>query len=84
MPRDLRSPRYAKLRTLIIAARDTAGLSQATVAKRIGRPQSYIADIERNERRIDVIEFLILAEAIGFDAVEVLREVRGVAEGRPT
>lgn len=75
MPRDLRTPRYARLRSIIIEARKRAGLSQMAVAERLGRPQSYVADIERNERRIDVIEFLALAEAIGFDPVEVVRQV---------
>lgn len=78
VPRDLRHPRYVRLRERLVEARKTAGLSQATVAERLGRPQSYVADIERNERRIDVIEFLALADAIGFDATEMLAEVRTV------
>lgn len=75
MPRDLHSPRYAKLRELVVAARKTAGLTQTAVAQRLGRPQSYVADIERNERRMDVVEFVALGEAIGFDCVEVIRAV---------
>lgn len=75
MPRDLRSPRYARLREVRTQARKTAGLSHAHVARRLGRPQSYMADIERNERRIDVIEFLTLAEVIGIDPLEAIREV---------
>lgn len=78
LPRDIRHPRYARLRALLIAARKAAGLSQAVVAERLRRPQSYVADIERNERRVDVIEFLSLAEAIGFDPGEVLREVASI------
>ena len=76
LPRDLRQPRYARLRELMIEARKAAGLSQAAVAVKLGRPQSYIADIERNERRIDVIEYLALADAIGFDAIGILEQVR--------
>lgn len=75
LARDLHSPRYVKLRELVVAARKSAGLSQAMVACRLGRPQSYVADVERNERRIDVIEFIALGEAIGFDCTEVLRVV---------
>ncbi|MFG1348816.1 helix-turn-helix domain-containing protein [Xanthobacter autotrophicus] len=78
MPRDLRQPRYARLRQLVTEARKAAALSQAAVAEKLGRPQSYIADIERNERRIDVIEFLALADAIGFDPLGVLEEVRAI------
>ena len=78
MPRDLRSPRYSRLREFLVAERKTAGLTQSAVADRLGRPQSYVADIERNERRIDVIESLALADAIGFDASDGLREVAAV------
>lgn len=78
MLRDLRQPRYARLRQLVTEARKVAGLTQAAVAERLGRPQSYVADIERNERRIDVIEFLALADAIGFDPMDILRQVRDV------
>lgn len=75
MPRDLNSPRYQALRELIRAERKRHGLSQADVAKTLGRPQSYVADFERRERRIDVVEYLALAEAIGFDPLALLAKV---------
>ena len=75
MTRDLNSPRYRALRELIRSARKERGMSQVQVAKVMGRPQSYIADFERRERRIDVVEYLALAEAIGFDPAAVLAEV---------
>lgn len=75
LPRNLRSPRYARLREFLVEERKKAGLTQTAVADRLARPQSYVADIERNERRIDVIEYLALADAIGFDPLDGLREV---------
>ena len=78
LPPDLRSPSYACLRDTIIKARKEADLSQAAVARKLGRPQSYMADIERSERRIDIIEYLALAEAVGFDPVEVLYKLMAV------
>ncbi len=80
MPRALDSPRYQRLRRLVREARKARGLTQAAVARALGRPQSYVADFERRERRLDVIEFLAFADAIGFDASAVLAEVRGVCE----
>lgn len=68
------------LRQLIVAARKDAGLSQTIVAERLGRPQSYVADIERNERRIDVIEFIALGKAVGFDCLDVLKAVQSIPE----
>ena len=75
MPRDLNSPRYRVLRELIRAERKERGLTQVQVAKTLGRPQSYVADFERRERRIDVVEYLALAESIGFDPLPLLAEV---------
>ena len=75
LARDLYSPRYDRLRELIVAARKQAGLTQKELGARISRPQSYVTDLERAERRIDVIEFIILAEAIGFDIHQVLQSV---------
>lgn len=78
MPRDLNSPRYQRLREIIVSERKARGLTQANVAKALGRPQSYVADIERRERRIDLIEYLALAEAIGFDPSNVLLQISTV------
>jgi len=75
MPRDLNSPKYQVLRELIRIERKRRGLSQAQVAQALGRPQSYVADFERRERRIDVVEYLALAEAIGFDPLALLAGV---------
>ena len=43
---------------------------------RLNRPQSFVAKYETGERRIDVVEFLEIAEAVGFDPSELIRELR--------
>lgn len=73
MSRTLRSPRHEALRRWLVDQRKAKGLSQAEVAKLIGRYQSFVADLERGQRRLDVVEFLELAEAIGFDASKAIR-----------
>lgn len=86
MEKTLRSPRHVRLVQLIVDKRNEANLSQADLAKAIGRYQSVVAAVESGGRRIDVVEFLDLAETIGFDPYEVLREVAAVAtskRGRP-
>jgi transcriptional regulator with XRE-family HTH domain len=44
------------------------------LAHRLGRRQPYISRIERGERRIDIVEFLDLAHAIGLDPTRFIRE----------
>ncbi len=41
--------------------------------ERLSKPQSYVAKYEKGERRLDVVEFMEVAEPIGFDAAEFLR-----------
>jgi cyanate lyase len=51
------------------------GLTLADVAKRLGRYPSFVALVEGGQRRVDVIEFLDFAEAIGFDLQRALRRI---------
>lgn len=66
---------YATFTDLLKGERKGAGLTQAELAKKLRRPQSYVSKYERGERRIDVVEFLEIARAIGFDPNEVLQKL---------
>jgi transcriptional regulator with XRE-family HTH domain len=63
------------LREHLVAARKAAGVSQQTLADRIGRPQSFVAKVEGGERSLDVIEFVAIACALGLVAHETLAAV---------
>jgi hypothetical protein len=45
------------------------------VAKRLKRYQSYVTLIETGQRRIDVVEFMDIADAIGFDAPAAIKRL---------
>lgn len=72
MPKTIWTDQHTRLRDLLKAKRQAQGLTQAQVAEKLKRPQSFVAKFERGERRIDVIEFLQLADLIGFDPHEML------------
>lgn len=76
MPRSRRSPRRARLQQLLIAARQAVGLTQAELALRLKRPQSFVSKYETGERRIDLVELLELADTMNFDAVDLLQRLR--------
>lgn len=67
--------KYELLQRMLIDARLKAGLKQADVAAKLGKPQSYISKVERGERGIDVIEYLEIAAVIEFDPVDFLDEL---------
>lgn len=61
---------------LLRDARLRARLTQRDVAARLRRPQSFVAKYESGERRLDVMEFLSIAEALDADPVWILRRLR--------
>ncbi|RAI54583.1 helix-turn-helix domain-containing protein [Roseicella frigidaeris] len=75
MPRSRRSPRRARLQELLVERRRAAGLTQAELAERLNRPQSFVSKYETGERRLDVVEFLEVAEALMTSPAELLVEL---------
>ena len=61
---------------LMIKARKAAGLTQDDLARRLKKPQSFVAKYEGGERRLDVVEFLAITRAIGADPVRILRALQ--------
>jgi len=47
---------YKRFRVRLVQARQQAGLTQVEVAKRLGRPNSFVSKCELGERRVDVVE----------------------------
>src|SRR5438132_1107982 len=60
---------------VLVRARERAKLKQLEVAARLGLPASYLSKIESGTRRLDVIELIRVAEAMGVDPAEIVREV---------
>jgi transcriptional regulator with XRE-family HTH domain len=64
------------LRKVLADARREVGLTQVALAKKLGRPQSFVSKFERGERRLDVVEFVELATALQLDPAAVVRELQ--------
>ncbi|TYP80346.1 helix-turn-helix protein [Maritimibacter alkaliphilus HTCC2654] len=64
----------------LVDARVKAGLGQKDLADRLRCHQSLIARLESGQRRVDVVELVVLACAIGFDPFEVLAIVEAATE----
>jgi transcriptional regulator with XRE-family HTH domain len=77
MQKSLRSPEYARLIATLVAVRKNAGVRQQALAKKLGRPQSFIAKYEGGERRIDLIEFVVIVRALGVDPVKLFADFVG-------
>lgn len=64
-----------RLRRRLLEARRARGLRQSDLADRLGRPQSFVSNYERGERRLEVSEFIVIARVLGVDAAAVVAEL---------
>ncbi len=61
----------------LIQARKDAGLTQQQVADKLDRPQSFVAKYENGERRLDVVEFLEIANLLDADPHGIIDAISG-------
>jgi transcriptional regulator with XRE-family HTH domain len=74
MRKTIHSPASQAFCSLLRAERQKAHLSQEKLAEKLDKPQSFIAKIENGERRVDMVEFLTVAAAIGIDPAKFIRK----------
>ncbi len=67
MQKSIYTDKHRKLVDWLIQSRKSAGLTQQQLADKLGRHQSFVAKYENLERRIDVVEFVEIALAIGVE-----------------
>lgn len=79
MEKSLKSAEYARLIALLVAVRQKAGIRQHGLAKKLGKPQSFVAKYEGGERRIDLVEFVTIARAVDADPVRLFKEFLAAA-----
>jgi transcriptional regulator with XRE-family HTH domain len=60
-------PEYEAVKSALVAMRQEAGLTQRDLAERLGREHSFIWRIENGERRVDVLEFCWICQAMAID-----------------
>lgn len=67
MLKSVHTARHALFCESLKRARKAAGLTQVDVARLLREHQSFVSRYETGERRLDVVEFLEVAEILGID-----------------
>lgn len=75
MPGSLGTPRYKLLMTKLVELRKQTGMTQDQLAKKLNKPQSFVAKYEGGERRLDVIEFIDVVTALGGSLSAMINEI---------
>lgn len=67
MPKSLYSAEAAVLRRRLRAVREKFGVTQVALSDALGRSQTFISDVERGVRRLDLVELWQYCGALGID-----------------
>jgi transcriptional regulator with XRE-family HTH domain len=50
-------------------------MTQRQLASAIGKPPSFVAKVEQGERRLDIVEFIAIARALGAKEADLIRAI---------
>ena len=71
-----RTRQHRALQTVLHAMREGGGLTQAELAGRLGKPQSYVSKYESGERKLELPELDEICRALGTNLETLLRRYR--------
>jgi transcriptional regulator with XRE-family HTH domain len=66
---------YKIVGACLAAARQRAKLTQIELAERLGRTQTFVSEVERGQRRVDVIELFVIARGLGADPLRLFEKI---------
>jgi transcriptional regulator with XRE-family HTH domain len=66
---------YEIVGAALAAVRRNANMTQVELAARLGKPQSLVSEYESGRRRVDVVEFVLIARTLGADPVGTFAEI---------
>ena len=64
MPKTIFSAGQERLLRLLREARESAGITQVELARKLNVPQSFVSKIESGERRVDLVELQGICKAL--------------------
>jgi transcriptional regulator with XRE-family HTH domain len=71
----VRPAEYEALGAFLADTRKKAGVTQDELAARLQKPQSFISAYERGQRRVDILELMLIFAMLGIDPLEALSEI---------
>lgn len=60
---------------VLVKARKAAEISQTELAERLNKSQQFVSRVESGERRVDLLEFVMIARALKIEPRDLLGQV---------
>lgn len=74
MTKSIYRPEYEVFLEILKRKRQSTGLTQVDCSNAIGRPQSFMSDVERGTRRLDIVQTHDLCKILGCSLLDIVRE----------
>jgi transcriptional regulator with XRE-family HTH domain len=66
---------YQDVGAALAHAREEVGLTQKQLARLLRKPQSFVSNFERGQRRIDILELLRIVDALRMEPALVFADI---------
>lgn len=66
---------YQVVGATLAIARESANVTQVELARLLGKPQSFVSAYESGQRRVDVVEFLLIVRTLDTDPLDIFAEI---------
>ena len=78
MAKTIYRPEYRQLVDMLRERREKLGISQGELAGRLGWKQQKVSFIETGARRMDVLEYVAIARALGLSPARVFQRAEAL------
>jgi transcriptional regulator with XRE-family HTH domain len=75
MKKTIHTPQGDAVQRKLVELRSAAGLTHRDLAQKLKREHSFVWRIEHGERRLDLVEFFWVCEALGQDASQIYSDL---------
>lgn len=75
MDKSIHTEKYKKLISHLRKKREELGITQRQLAEKLDVTQAVVSKIETCERRLDVIEFQMICDALNISYISFLQEI---------
>lgn len=75
MEKSIYTREYTVVLRLLKEARESAGITQVQLAKKLKQSQSFVTKMERGDRRIDIVQLRTICRILGTSLLEFVNRL---------
>ncbi len=78
MDKSIHTYNYKRIISLLRQKREEANVTQEELSERLGVNQSFISKVETCERRLDIVELMMICKQLNLSFVDFVKEIENL------